>query len=449
MKKRIAACVLIAIGLIIAYPFVAREIGEPDFAARDEFVALEDTLRDNIPFDPGAWQEFVSLARELEARKEQLRESVRREFAFDLYAHSRSMLYPPMPAAAPEINETDKARFRDAIVLSRVEFMASGLPERIGRVLAHPGLRPPPFTDAITLTHAATEMDHHALRAISSALAWLADDAARSGDVASFRTHLRDQFRLARMVTKRPASIALIVGRSLEYQGFMTVDETVTLDACTPEMRIAALDELLANAALPAMTEEAIIDGERLFGLDMIRALYDGDELAPGVRPNPLVVWWKNPSENTTREDFDRLIDSARVLAATPRPQAEDLTETPDRILDALAGESMFFNMHAPLLGDLMRMIDGQQCYRGATILRTAILVHRDQTGALPYSLDDLIDAGVLKALPEDPYAADARFRYRTDPATPLGFVLYSVGINAEDHGGTPHPEEGHIRSIS
>ncbi len=46
--------------------------------------------------------------------------------------------------------------------------------------------------------------------------------------------------------------------------------------------------------------------------------------------------------------------------------------------------------------------------------LRTAIATYRNRTGALPPSLPALVDAGVLAAVPADPYGG----RYELDPAT-------------------------------
>lgn len=71
----------------------------------------------------------------------------------------------------------------------------------------------------------------------------------------------------------------------------------------------------------------------------------------------------------------------------------------------------------------------------GATELALAIEVYRGEHGRVPERLEDLTP-GVLKRLPEDPFAPDGRFRYRPDGASRVGYILYSVGDNGEDFGG-------------
>ncbi len=78
----------------------------------------------------------------------------------------------------------------------------------------------------------------------------------------------------------------------------------------------------------------------------------------------------------------------------------------------------------------------------GAAELALAIEVYRGEHGRVPERLEDLTP-GVLERLPEDPFAPDGRFRYRPDGESRVGYILYSVGDDGEDHGGVrSEPDE-------
>ena len=70
-----------------------------------------------------------------------------------------------------------------------------------------------------------------------------------------------------------------------------------------------------------------------------------------------------------------------------------------------------------------------------ATTILAALELYRAVRGAYPGALTDLVP-DCLGALPLDPYS-DQPFRYRCDGA---GYLLYSVGPNLTDDGGTPPP---------
>ncbi|MDQ7780686.1 MAG: hypothetical protein RDV41_13410 [Planctomycetota bacterium] len=76
---------------------------------------------------------------------------------------------------------------------------------------------------------------------------------------------------------------------------------------------------------------------------------------------------------------------------------------------------------------------------RDVLVLGAAVLIYKTRTGSLPESLSDLAP-DLLPELPTDPYTG-AGYIYRKSPD---GFVVYSVGENLKDDGGTPYdPSEG------
>ena len=77
--------------------------------------------------------------------------------------------------------------------------------------------------------------------------------------------------------------------------------------------------------------------------------------------------------------------------------------------------------------------------YRGKASYETIVTIlalkrWRLEKNAYPATLDELVAAGYLKALPRDPYSDKPLVYERTDD----DFVLYSVGPNFSDDGGKP-----------
>jgi hypothetical protein len=67
-----------------------------------------------------------------------------------------------------------------------------------------------------------------------------------------------------------------------------------------------------------------------------------------------------------------------------------------------------------------------------ALITIAGLQYYRETQGEYPEKLDKLVDAGIIKELPMDPYSDKALIYRRTGD----GFILYSVGVNFADDGG-------------
>ena len=64
---------------------------------------------------------------------------------------------------------------------------------------------------------------------------------------------------------------------------------------------------------------------------------------------------------------------------------------------------------------------------------KMAVLAYRGEHGALPADLNALVP-DYLPAVPQDPFT-QAPLRFRKPPG---GFVVYSIGPDGADNGGTP-----------
>ena len=69
-------------------------------------------------------------------------------------------------------------------------------------------------------------------------------------------------------------------------------------------------------------------------------------------------------------------------------------------------------------------------------MLRLALRAHQLERGAPPPNLQTLVP-DYIKAVPIDPFGKGAPLRYKTDGKT---YVLWSIGPDGIDNGGTPVP---------
>jgi len=67
--------------------------------------------------------------------------------------------------------------------------------------------------------------------------------------------------------------------------------------------------------------------------------------------------------------------------------------------------------------------------------MQLALQAYRGEHGAYPSTLAALVSAGYLHTLPDDPFALTGTFHYQTRKT---GYLLYSLGPDCTDEGGTP-----------
>lgn len=91
-----------------------------------------------------------------------------------------------------------------------------------------------------------------------------------------------------------------------------------------------------------------------------------------------------------------------------------------------------------PRLLSLFDMVDEEQVDRTAVIVGLALQLHRREKGAFPKTLQELVSAGYLTALPPDPFGKGEPMHYRRENTTPQQAILWSVGLDEVDDGGTP-----------
>jgi hypothetical protein len=132
------------------------------------------------------------------------------------------------------------------------------------------------------------------------------------------------------------------------------------------------------------------------------------------------------------------MLECERVASMTPY-QARQAGMDMDVAADKMARRHVIFRGFLPSYEKMWYQSFIARSTGEATIAVIAIHRWRLDKGDWPQSLDELRQGGYLKTLPMDPWS-DGPLIYRR---TPDGFILYSVGVNFKDDGGTSIDEDG------
>ncbi len=193
----------------------------------------------------------------------------------------------------------------------------------------------------------------------------------------------------------------------------------------------ALFDGLSSDAVAQALLS---LQAQEILLQDAINRVYAGDTDAYGAPETSKLLWV--PHREMALEA------SAFVAAWSEYLQAGPVAPEPD-VEKRLREKGGAANLYDPILMNMFRLESlVHRTFAAETELTAmaallAIYAYHESLGELPSSLDVLVRGGFLKSLPEDRHAWDGEFRYRLDETSPAGFVLYSVGRDHEDDGGT------------
>jgi hypothetical protein len=152
-----------------------------------------------------------------------------------------------------------------------------------------------------------------------------------------------------------------------------------------------------------------------------------------------LWIAWRNPSRKKTIRSMDDCLEAMnRLSTLTPWQLHEKGTSS-----QKAANEQVRGNHALQILsGALPPTID--LCWRSYTsesafVATLAIWRYKQDKGAWPDSLQQLVEQGYLRRVPMDPYS-DGPLVYKPTGTT---FTLYSFGFDFDDDGGTPDAKKG------
>jgi len=165
--------------------------------------------------------------------------------------------------------------------------------------------------------------------------------------------------------------------------------------------------------------------------LAVLRDLTGGD--LPSQFAELLHVIFTHPNRQETLETVNKFWDYFEEVARKNpgRRRAEQIDVGEE--IQQIAQGNLFLGVLIPAMDRVSIIAHRNKADAEATLGLIAILRHKEKVGSFPESLDKLVEAGLLKALPIDPFSDKPLVYKRTDD----GFILYSVGYNFADDGGT------------
>jgi len=145
-----------------------------------------------------------------------------------------------------------------------------------------------------------------------------------------------------------------------------------------------------------------------------------------------------HPDREETLESAERFYAEIQKYAeytpATLRSKGIDIEQ---QVQKTVRG-NLLLAMLTPALERALQIAYGNRADSEATLTVLAILQYRKQHDKLPDSLETLVDSGLLKEVPIDPFSDEPLVYRRLDDT----FTLYSVGLNFEDDAGLPAKDD-------
>jgi hypothetical protein len=162
------------------------------------------------------------------------------------------------------------------------------------------------------------------------------------------------------------------------------------------------------------------------------RALRDGILFAGGDWRRNLagLLLFDYPDRREAIAMVDTYFEGARETLRTP-PHRSRLGSKQEQQMGVAKGNPLL-SLLTPAYEGLAQSIWQSRTSETALIATVAIIRYKAEKGLYPDRLEELVSAGILAGLPDDPFG-QGPLTYRR---TPDGFLLYSWGENLTDDGG-------------
>ncbi len=273
----------------------------------------------------------------------------------------------------------------------------------------------------------------------------LADRAiyrARLGAVGEALDDCLAILRCGRHVEGKGLSIEQLVGIDVEALGYGTLFEVLHVSQAPADV-LARVQSEMADA-FDEDRRVFDVDGAKVFWYDNIqrtftddgqgdgRALRRGLPFASGGLKGALTrtLWFDYPSRRDAIVEVDAYFAQLQQLMCM-RPSREDLSLGGTEKSRA-SKMNWLLAASAPVDEGLVRLVWRTKTYGVGAVTTVAVLRYRAEKGTYPDRLDDLVQAGFLASVPDDPFGKGPL----TYNKTTQGFTLYSWGKNRVDDGG-------------
>lgn len=152
---------------------------------------------------------------------------------------------------------------------------------------------------------------------------------------------------------------------------------------------------------------------------------------------NSMSAGWKEQWESLDRRETVRLAERAAdfmdsIVEKSPA-YWRNAGKDPSEVLSKMVQDNAFVSMFVPAAGKVVELNCRAKAELEASIATLGLLRCKADKGAFPERLEELRRARFIKALPIDPYTDKTLVYKRTGDS----FVLYSVGEDFDDDGGT------------
>lgn len=147
---------------------------------------------------------------------------------------------------------------------------------------------------------------------------------------------------------------------------------------------------------------------------------------------NNCYILFLHPDKQKTLRSAKQVYDYWQTLQVKTPARIRDEAMNPEKEAMEIVKGNLLLEFFVPVLVRVNELIHRHKVDVEATLTIIAILRYYQQTGDFPDDLQQLIEAGFLKACPVDPYS-DKRLVYRK---VEKNFILYGVGRNFMDDGG-------------
>ena len=292
------------------------------------------------------------------------------------------------------------------------------------------------------------------IRNVSKLGAWSAIVDAEQGDLKQALEKCLALTKSGKHLKRNIILIEQLIGIAIQAIGYGALTEIISEEQVPADLLDKVNEELTSmySTGYPMSNME----GERLFFLDSVQRIYTntgpgGGHIIPGRITSLMMDLGQDEEDiailkilavpvctvmagrDNVLKKGNELYDYLNTLTNyTPYQRKTDNIRGMDDLLKELSFRYTLIRMILPAIEKVIDLNYRSKAHHEAMLTTLAALRYQSQKGTLPDNLDQLVRAGYLVSVPDDPYGPGSLIYKKTDDE----FTLYSVGDNMIDDGG-------------